>query len=215
MGDYHSHFLKFASEYLGYLGWRDDYDGSQSFKTWFCSAFNTDIHTFRDIKLAYRQGAQKRSMPVRTWSRSAIQMLREAGAEIWITTTRPYMRLDNVDPDTRFWLQRHGLKFDYLLYDEHKYVALADRMESDRVCAVLDDQNDDLLEASRCFGYDACVLYATDWNVAHHRQWHSASAQNVCSLLLDKVEEWSTNHGHLFSGPTRPDKTSDRQSSSG
>jgi hypothetical protein len=216
MGDYHGHLVKFATEYMGYSQPpRSIYTGAIPFREWFTRAFNTDLRTFRDIKLAYRQGAQKRSMPCRPWAQGAISHLRLAGAEIWITTTRPYMRLDNVDPDTRFWLKRHGLKFDYLLYDEHKYVSLADKVDSSRVCAVLDDQHDMLLEAQGCFGYDACMLYGTTWNKAHHKKWLTVGHDWVLTALLDKVEEWSGDHGHLFSAPTRPDRISGRQSSNG
>ena len=209
MGDYHAHFVLFAAQYMGYasMTYPDPYNGEGQFRDWFTKAFNTDLRTFRDIKLAYRQGAQKRSMPCRPWARHTINALRDAGAEIWITTTRPYMRLDNVDPDTRFWLSRHGLKFDYLLYDEHKYVALADRVDSGRVCAVLDDQHDMLLEAQRCFGYDSCLLYGTRWNAAYHDAWTTTGHDWVTSVLLNKVEEWSTNNGRLFSVPTRTGRT--------
>lgn len=216
MGDYHRHFLDFAATYLGYNGvLRTTYTGACEFKHWFCKAFDTDVRTFRDIKLAYRQGAQKRSMPVRPWARDTIKRLRDAGAEVWVTTTRPYMRLDNVDPDTRFWLKRHGIKFDYLLYDEHKYVALADRVDSARVCAVVDDQHDMLLEAQSCFGYATCVLYGTRWNEAYHSKWETVGHDWICTNLLDKVDAWSMSNGHLFSEPTRLDKISGRQSSSG
>ena len=197
LGDYHKHFLRFAAMYLGIdlmPPGRKMYTGSEGFREWFCATFDTDTRVFRDIKLAYRQGAQKRSMPVFKHSRLLVSELRRAGAEIWLATTRPYMRLDAVDPDTRFWLKRHGIKYDHMLYDDHKYELLSHQIDRDRVALVLDDQHDDLAEAEVFFGSSVCVLYANSWNSAFLPDWPSVDSEVVRPAMLEKVNEWNAKY---------------------
>jgi hypothetical protein len=197
LGLYHEHFLRFANTYLGYssLDFVRPYDGDMPFREWFQAAFRVDTRTFRDIKLAYRQGAQKRSMPVQSWARTATQVARDAGAEVWITTTRPYMRLDNVDPDTLFWLKRHGIKFDYLIYGEHKYEDLSRQVEPERVCFVVDDLAEQLRLAVRVFEPDACFMWYSEWNKARHDEWDGfKDAEAIYIVLKERIQEWKMQH---------------------
>src|SRR5256885_3623561 len=108
IGDYHTHFLTFAEQWLAVGRNHWDYHGDENFGDWFCGRYGVDKTIYRQIKLAYRQGGLKRSMPVYS---GMVELVREIGsvAEVWLTTTRPYLRLDQVDPDTRFWLERHGI----------------------------------------------------------------------------------------------------------
>jgi len=78
-------------------------------------------------------------MPVYPHAAELTKNLRRAGAEVWICTTRPYLRLDNIDPDTRHWLRRHGIQYDGVLFGENKYRELVKRVDRKRVVAVLDD----------------------------------------------------------------------------
>src|SRR5262245_23435105 len=122
MGDYHHHFVRFALLYMGMKPdmtdhYVDKYVGTVPMRMWFCATFGVSEDVWRDIKLAYRQGAQKRSMPVSPWASPITKRLKERHVEIWVTTTRPYLRLDGVDPDTRFWLKHNNILYDHLLYD--------------------------------------------------------------------------------------------------
>lgn len=159
LGDYHGHFLEFAHQWLGRgpsttMWW--PYNGVESFKDWFTATYRTDITTFRRIKLAYRQGGLKRTMPVYPGARGLVNALRGAGVEVWLTTTRPWERFDRVDPDTREWLRRNFIEFDGLLFHENKMAELAERIDPQRVAAVLDDQVEELDAAGR-LGWP-CVL---------------------------------------------------------
>jgi hypothetical protein len=194
LGDYHSHFLSFAGMYLGenmLPAGTHLYKGTPRFREWFCTAFDVDVRTFRDIKLAYRQGAQKRSMPVFKHARPLTTALREAGAEIWLATTRPYMRLDAVDPDTRWWLKRNGIKYDYLLYDDHKYELLARQIDVGRVVAVVDDLKEDLYEADRCFDPSAVFVYANSWNSAYVQDWNPVDSESILPTLMQRIHAWT------------------------
>jgi phosphoglycolate phosphatase-like HAD superfamily hydrolase len=100
---------------------------------------NVSKSRYREIKLAYRQGGMKRSMPMVVGADVLARDARAAGAEVWVCTTRPYLRLDTIDPDTRHWLRRHGIQYDGVLFGERKYADLRALVGSGRVVAVLDD----------------------------------------------------------------------------
>jgi phosphoglycolate phosphatase-like HAD superfamily hydrolase len=145
LGDHHNHFMAFATRYVGHsLGPHRDkfmsffeqlYPYDQEFSEWL--GLPKDL--YRDIKLAYRQGGMKRLMPVFTGAYELTHNLRNMGAEVWLCTTRPYLRLDNIDPDTREWCRRHRIAYDGLVYGEDKYERLAQIVGTDRVVCVLDD----------------------------------------------------------------------------
>lgn len=135
LGDYHTHFLRFAEQWYGRAmpDPATNTDGVPLYKY-----MGTSKSTYRQCKLAYRQGGMKRSMPVYEGASELTHNLRKSGAEVWIATTRPYLRLDNIDPDTRHWLRRNGIQFDGVLWGEHKYRDLK-KIIGDRVLFVVDD----------------------------------------------------------------------------
>lgn len=114
LADYHAWFLRFAELYFG----REMPSPT---------ALNPGLplyrfmrvrrEEYRDCKLAYRQGGMKRSMPCLEGAAGLTRWIRAQGCEVWICTTRPYMRLDNIDPDTQEWLRRNDIVYDALLYD--------------------------------------------------------------------------------------------------
>jgi hypothetical protein len=101
LGDYHRHFLRFLGGYLGadLMPVVRHYDGVGNFGDWVTDAFGISRDEYRLAKLAYRQGAQKRTMPAYDRAGLLTWAAREQGAEIWIATSRPYLRLDNIDPE--------------------------------------------------------------------------------------------------------------------
>jgi hypothetical protein len=172
-----------------------DYHGEESMSQWFCRKFGTDIRTYRDIKLAYRQGAQKRNMPVRPWAANLTSLIKQR-AEIWLTTTRPYLRLDGVDPDTRFWLHHNSIYYDHLLYHEGKYTVLANRVSPKRVVAVVDDLSEELLSAAANFGPEVCIMYRTQHNMDHWDRWTTAhEGQSLKAQIDRRINEWYERFG--------------------
>lgn len=165
LGDYHGHLTEFLIMYTGTVPMAP-YDGSETMKHWACTSFGMDERTWRDAKLAYRQGGNKRSMPPVEDAHAVCEAVRLAGAELWLTTTRPYLRLDNVDPDTREWLTRNGIAYDYLMYDEDKYRVLAELVDPDRVVAVLDDLSEMLEQVVQVFGPGVGIHSINDSNRA-------------------------------------------------
>lgn len=136
LGDYHGHFLRFAEAWIGrpMPSPEDNNPGLQLHKF-----MGVSKATYRQCKLAYRQGGLKRSMPCYEGARDLTVSLRKMGAQVWICTTRPYLRLDNIDPDTRHWLRRNGIQFDAVIWGEHKYRDLKKRVGIHRIVGVLED----------------------------------------------------------------------------
>jgi len=201
MGDYHGHFLRFASEYTGQgiervlEGSLSMYTGSNAFSVYCCQLFGISISEYRQIKLAYRQAGMKRSMPIIEGSRQICKMVTDEGAELWVTTTRPYLSLDNIVPDTTAWLDRHMIGFDHMLFDADKYAVLADRVDSGRVVAVLDDLPEMIQAAAKQFGKDIPVLITGKFN-------KTVGAVNMATLVeaipvvRDRIRAWKEKHDY-------------------
>jgi len=153
MGDYHSHFYEFACHWLG----------KSPPTPFYIDNLGLDLHTYRACKLAYRQGGMKRTMPMYYFADTLTAGLRKLGAEIWVTTTRPYNRLDNIDPDTQEWLRRHDIQYDYVIYDPDKYENLATQVDPGRVVAVLEDLPEQCDVARKLFGDGAVVQRYNGW----------------------------------------------------
>lgn len=187
LGDYHSHFIKFCELYMQ-RQFPSDYDGSVEFSDF----LGLDKETYRDIKLAYRQGGMKRCMPLHVGARGVISWLNAhaPALEIWITTTRPHLRLDGIDPDTRFWLQRHGLGYQALLYHEDKYRVMADRVDSGRVIFVLDDLREQVQAAATYFGEDKAVQLATIYNIGDQYKDRRGMGR-IPGLLVERLALWN------------------------
>lgn len=198
LGDYHGHFINFAETYLGIFGATDEfatYDGRDRFKHWCQGMWDIDDRTWHDIKLAYRQGAMKRSMPVYPGARDLCDRIRDAGAELWLTTTRPYVRLDNVDPDTRFWLDHHGIQYDGLLYDDGKYALLAEYVDPERVVAVLDDEPEQFNAAAAAFSWRTPLLRRIRFNRGISCGQDVEDLHVAANIITDRITEWKEAYG--------------------
>ena len=145
LGDYHGHFLRFAEGYVGRKmpDPKEINPGLPLYKY-----MRVSRATYRAAKLAYRQGGLKRNMPVYEFASDLTREIRKAGAEIWICTTRPYLRLDNIDPDTREWLRRNRIQYDAVIFGESKYRELVRQVGLNRVVAVADDLPEQIRKAT-------------------------------------------------------------------
>lgn len=138
LGDYHGHFLRFAEQWYGRkMPDPEDINPGMPLHKF----METSKSMYRECKLAYRQGGMKRSMPAYPGASALTRHLRQKlHCEVWICTTRPYLRLDNIDPDTRHWLRRNKIQYDGVIWGPHKYRDLAKKVGLERVVAVVDDE---------------------------------------------------------------------------
>lgn len=191
LGRYHEHFTTFASGYLQRplpMGYR----GEQKFWQY----LGLGLEEYRQIKLAYRQGGLKRTMPPQRDLFYFQQWLRETrGAmEIWIATTRPYLRLDNIDPDTRFWLDHYGIPYDGLIYGDDKYHQLRRLVAPERVVAVLDDEPEQYDIANALFNYEAMLMRGPANDYLLHPNGVVSSLHEAIHVMESRRREWSEQH---------------------
>lgn len=212
LGDYHGHFLGFAARWLDSpvttaTGLGEVYDGTVPFREWVCGLFGVDVTTFREIKLAYRQGGMKRMMPIYAGAAGLVNGLR-GSAEVWLTTTRPHDRYDRVDPDTREWLRRHGLVYDGLLFSGRKMEDLAERVDPQRVVFVLDDLAVSLMRAEVLFPDAGTVMRRTSWNRAVGWPVTAGSCLDARAMAAVHIQSWYIRQGFQDISPSDFNKSS-------
>lgn len=191
LGRYHQHFTTFASGYLqrtlpmGYQG-----------KPKFWEFLGLDLELYRQIKLAYRQGGLKRTMPPQRGLFHFQQWLlgTKDTMEVWIATTRPYLRLDNIDPDTRFWLDHYGIRYDGLIYGDDKYQQLRQLVAPERVVAVLDDEPDQYDTANELFDGHALLIRGPANDYLLHPPGVVSSLDEASQAMENRRREWRAHH---------------------
>lgn len=192
LGNYHKQFLSFSAIYLNQMAnlpyWLT-YDGSVPLADW----MGIPKPLYRQVKLSYRQGGTKRWMEPFKDAPGFMMLLRDLDAEDWITTTRPYMRLDNIDPDTQEWLDRNYIKYDGLIYDEHKYERLVEIVGADRIVAVLEDQEDQYDNAERLGLHP--ILRRTSFNRSIRKPRIAENYSTAYSMIEQQVHMWYKEHG--------------------
>lgn len=198
LGDYHSNFLEFADRYFGTTFPKAKLNPGLPLWEW----MEISQRDYRDAKLAYRQGGWKRWMPAYPEAGPMTAFLRESlGAEVWLCTTRPYLRLDNVDPDTREWLRRNEIQYDALLFDPAheadgtKYDELA-RQAGSRVAAIVDDLPEMIEAARRSFGPPrgisraVPILRQQPYNYQFGYSRRAKDLREVWEMVTDDVNIW-------------------------
>lgn len=158
LAKYHRGYRDFVAKYDERddlpLGW----DGIGEFR----DALGLTKREHHERKLAYRAGGFKRWMDAFPYVSTMMHELKRLNVEIWMTTTRPWMRMDNVDTDTVEWLRRNGVPHDHLLFDEDKYGKLLELVDPERIVAVLDDEEE---QRDRCAQLRLpFVLRSMQWN---------------------------------------------------
>jgi hypothetical protein len=166
LGDYHGHFLAFAALWFG----RPMPHPQEINPGLPLSQFMGVPHEeYRECKLSYRQGGLKRWMPVYPFAAELTYGIRATGTQLWLCTTRPYLRHDNIDPDTREWLRRNDIEYDAILWEginegteSTKYADLVEQVGLDRIVSVTDDLPEQTADAERLGIGDAGSIYLRD-----------------------------------------------------
>ena len=192
-GNYHAHFTWFMELWTGKpMPDPKEYTGGVPFH----KHLGVSRQTYRDGKLAYRQGGWKRFMPAYDGIGELTKHIRKNGVQVWICTTRPYLRLDNIDPDTRHWLRRVGMQHDAILYGPHKYRDLVQAVGADRVVVVYDDLPE-MVRQSTSLGLPT-VLRAQPYNVPWHGSGNWSVAHSVDEMRAEfdsLLQQWRKQHG--------------------
>jgi hypothetical protein len=183
MGDWHAHFLKFAEDWFGKpMPPADQINPGMRLHKF----MGVPLARYRECKLAFRQGGLKRSMPIYPGASELTKDVRKAGAEVWICTTRPYLRLDNIDPDTQENLQRNRIQYDGLIYGDDKYRELF-RQVPGRVAAIVDDLPEMIMEAFRWGVRDPYLPSVYLRDQPYNRHFHEAQRFSDFGVLREKL----------------------------
>lgn len=191
LGDYHAHFTDFCMNYWQHTRLAPGpYDGSMEFEEW----LGLSKIEYREAKLAYRQGGLKRWLPVFGDAGEVVNDVRSAGAEVWIATTRPWQRLDNIDPDTREWLRRAGLPYDGLLYGDDKYNQLCEAVGDRRIMGVADDL---LVQCQIADKLGLPIIQIDRWHNSHSSQrfYARGTLLNAAHMMIRNIEGWKVQYG--------------------
>lgn len=180
LGDYHGWFIQFAEMWAGRpMPKPEDINPGQPLHKHLGMAKST----YRQCKLAYRQGGLKRGMPAYPNAREITVAARKAGAKVYICTTRPYLRLDNIDPDTRHWLRRNRIQFDGVLWGPDKYRNLVRYLGAGRVVALIDDLPE-MLDQAEAVGIDNLYLRDQPYN-RHITEFKRI--ENIDNCFIDHI----------------------------
>jgi hypothetical protein len=201
LGNYHAHFLWFAERWLG-IPMPSEYDINPGLRL--SEFMNVPHSVYRECKLAYRQGGLKRFMPVYTYAAELTHNIRATGAEVWICTTRPYLRLDNIDPDTREWLRRNDIKYDAVIFQgisyedgthqTTKYEDLVRQVGVNRIVAAIDDLPEQTEDA---FKQGIRRVYLRDQPYNRSDAVRGIRIMNLSALWFEiqkDIQDWKENN---------------------
>lgn len=185
LAQYHEPFTTFCDDYFAtrlHHGW----DGKGNFEDY----LGLTRPQYRDAKLAYRQGGNKRWAPLYPGMRAMVMAAKEdLGADIWIATTRPWNRLDNVDPDTQEWIRRFSLPVDGLLYGDDKYRQLIKAVDPERIVAVVEDLGEQVEEANR-LRLPVIQIERTHNQAASARRMPRGNIDTVSGWVQHRIDQW-------------------------
>lgn len=193
---YHSDLGEFLVRYynLPYALMRAgaEWDGEGNFE----DQFGLTQTEYRAGKLAFRQGGHKRVAT--TWQDGglmAVQELAERGVETWYATTRPWARLDNVDPDTKFWIKRHHLPIDGILFDDDKYETLiANHVDPERIIGIVEDLPEQYDAADR-LGLPVMQVARAHNSGRSGNRPRRGNMRQVRQWALQNLQDWNELHG--------------------
>jgi hypothetical protein len=199
LGNYHKHFVWFL-ENIYWPGQRFPLHWEHATEGEFSEALCVSKPEYRAAKLAYRMGGLKRCMPIFANDadkdmyavKHEIQYLRSQGIQVWICTTRPWLSLTTVDPDTQYWLENNVGQVDGLIYGEDKYADLVDIVGKDRILGVIDDLPENI-ERGNQLGLHTAIRRGS------HNQWWLDEQTNTQHFNRIKdmstiVDGWMENH---------------------
>ena len=149
LADYYRHFCWYLENIYRPHAGRHIPDWTKTPNGEFSEALGMDKAEYRDAKLAYRQGGLKRSIPLLLRDDvDYLQRIRsKLGVQVWITTNRPWLRLDNIDKDTLYWIDHNLGEVDGVIFSQNKYQDLIDHVGRARILGVIDDLPENIMAA--------------------------------------------------------------------
>lgn len=140
-------------------------------------------------------------MPVYEGAAELTRAIRKVGAEVWLCTTRPYLKMDTQAPNTMHWLRRNKIQYDHMLAGPHKYRDLVRNVNPNRIVLVADDLPEMVDQSlGRCL---PSVLRDQPYNRHYKPGPYSApdwrgrvmDMAELEVLAINEIGKWKENHG--------------------
>lgn len=93
---------------------------------------------YDNYKNLYRKSGYKRTLPLIDKSAETIAHFNHIGYQTWIITTRP--KIDPVEPDTLFWLQKKGIIYQNIVFIKSK-LSYYTNEKNGKFTAIIDDDH--------------------------------------------------------------------------
>lgn len=191
LGEWHQHFIDFCKWFLDLPhlppAWR--FDGRLELHEF----LRLPLEVYREAKLAFRQGGYKRMMPMTLYANSCTYNAKILGYDVWVATTRPYLRYDSIDKDTREWLRRNGIEYDGLVYADDKFSMLTDSVDPERIMAVVDDLPGNIERAMELFPKADCRLLTRAHNEHRDDLLRVPTFQHFSEVLSEQARVWAAD----------------------
>lgn len=192
LADYHTTFTTFAVIYWDKSEPKEPWDGTGEFEDY----LDLTKDQYRQAKLAFRQGGNKRNLPVYPGAWNFSDRVRNAGAELWLATQRPWMLHDAVDPDTQWWLRINDIPYDYLIYGEDKYAEVLARCDRKRVVMLLDDLAEQYRESEKYFpGLAVQIARPHNTSPPCMMSWRAANLGVAQHMADFRIRRWKERYG--------------------
>lgn len=186
LADYHNAFSLFASTYWDIpVQYPMTWNGVGNFEDY----LKLTRQQYREAKLAYRQGGSKRWMPVFRGVSEMMNEMAARGVEVWVCTTRPWQRLDNIDPDTREWLRRNKIKVSGLLFGDDKYDQLLQRVDLDRIVGVVEDLPEQF-DVAKEMGLPVFQVKRVHNSAPVCERAPAGTLPQITKWVCDRLEQW-------------------------
>jgi len=101
--------------------------------------FGMTATEWQGFKHEFRSMGHKRQLPVMPGAREFTQELRRAGYFVILLTSRPIDRYPNIYTDTLWWLNNHGMQFDWVWWATDKGERLIENGGLKFIRGVVDD----------------------------------------------------------------------------
>jgi 5'(3')-deoxyribonucleotidase len=186
LGDHHSHFKRCAAMYTGRNEILDRIPGKD-----FARSLGLGKPLYREIKLAYRRGGWKRSMPVFPYAQELTRNVRKV-ATLVLATTRPWLNHDGIDKDTVHWCRRHGITYDYLFFGGHHKYRAAVHAYADydgMAVAALDDLPEMVWQAIDV-GVECAMLRSASHNLEEQDLARIFSLEGAEEAIMETIDNW-------------------------
>lgn len=134
LADYPRSFVEFVNEQLGTTY---DYRDIKNYNI--AEQLGLSTSQITHLKHLYRDGGQKRFIPVIEGARQFLDELKYMGYIVVLLTSRPIDQYKRIFADTQYWLAENKLHYDAILFDEAKGERLVKEFGKDKVEFFVDD----------------------------------------------------------------------------